>query len=120
MMSLSTRSSRQRLSAGPDDARRHLRRAWASLALLLGFVIGTVWVMNSVTWDLSFWASELVFIAGMVVVLLLAAGAILFGRRAMREGEDAGRTPVAVGFTIGGISLVWVFIPIVAHLAGFE
>jgi hypothetical protein len=120
MMSLSTRSSRQRLSAGADDARRHLRRAWASLALLLGFVIGEVWVMNSVTWDLSFWASALVAVVGLVVVLLFAGGAILFGRRAMREGEDAGRTPVTVGFTIGGISLVWVFIPIVAHLAGFE
>lgn len=91
-----------------------------SLALLLGFVIGAVWIMNSVAWDLSFWASELVLVAGMVVVLLFAAGAILFGRRAYAKGEEAGRIPVAIGFTVGGFSLVWALIPIVAHLTGFE
>jgi hypothetical protein len=108
------------MSAGSDDGRRDLRRAWTSLALLIGFVIGAVWIMNSVTWDLSFWASELVLVAGMMVILLFAAGAILFGRRAQTRGEEAGRIPVAIGFTIGGLSLVWALIPIVAHLAGFE
>ena len=108
------------MSAASDEGRRDLRRAWASLALLLGFVLGAVWVMNSDTWDLSFWASELVLIAGTVVVLLFAAGAILFGRRAYLNGEEGGRIPVAIGSTIGGLSLVWALIPIVAHVSGFE
>lgn len=119
-MSLPTRSTRQHMSAGFHDGRRDLRRAWASLALLLGFVVSLVWIMNSVTWDLSFWASALVLVAGVIVVLLFAAGAILFGRRAVGEGEDAGSIPVVIGFGIGGFSIVWALIPIVAHLAGFE
>jgi hypothetical protein len=120
VMALSTRSTKHRISAGSDGGRRDLRRAWTSLALLLGFVIGAVWVMNSVPWDLSFWASELVLVAGMVVVLLFAAGAIRFGRRADTKGAEAGRIPVAIGFGIGGLSFVWALIPIIAHLAGFE
>jgi FtsH-binding integral membrane protein len=120
VMSLSTQSSRHSMSAGSQDGKRDLRRAWASLALLLGSIIAAVWIMNSVTWDLSFWASYLVLVAWVVVVLLFAAGAILFGRRAMREGEDAGRTPVVLGYAIGGLSLVWAVIPIIGHLAGFE
>jgi len=119
-VSLPTRSTRQHMSAGFHDGRRDLRRAWVSLALLLGFVVSLVWIMNSVTWDLSFWTSALVLIAGVIVVLLFAAGAILFGRRAVGEGEDAGSIPVVVGFGIGGFSIVWALIPIVAHLAGFE
>lgn len=118
-MSLSTRSTGPRISAGAGG-QRHLRWAWTSLALIVVFIIGAVWVMNSVTWDLSFWASELVLVAGLAVVLLFAAGAIVFGRRAMRQGEEAGRIPVAIGYTIGGLSLVWAVIPIVGRLAGFE
>jgi hypothetical protein len=119
-MSLSPRSTRQQVSAGSDDGRRDLLLAWASLVLLLGSIIGGVLIMNSLTWDPSFWVSALVLVDGLVVVLLFAGGAILFGRRAMGEGEDAGRIPVAIGGTIGGLSFVWVLIPIVAHLAGFE
>jgi membrane protein YdbS with pleckstrin-like domain len=78
------------MSAGSKDGRADLRRAWTSLVLLIAFIIGLVWVMNSVTWDLSFWAGELILVLGMVIVLLLAAGAILFGRRAIREGKAAG------------------------------
>lgn len=108
------------MSAGSDDGRRDLRRAWTSLALLLGYVIGGVWIMNSVSWDLSFWAAELTLVVGMLVVLLFAAGAILFGRRAIREGRDGGRTPVVIGFVVGGLSIVWAVVPIIGRLAGLE
>lgn len=117
-MSLSTRSPGRRMSAGLDG-RRDLRWAWTSIGLICAFVIGAVWVMNSVRWDLSFWASELVLVAGVAIVLLFAAGAILFGQRAVREGQDAGRIPVSIGYTIGGLALVWAVVPIVGRLAGF-
>jgi hypothetical protein len=50
----------------------------------------------------------------------LAAGAILFGRRAIREGKAAGEAPVVIGFVVGGLSIVWAVVPIIGRLAGFE
>jgi hypothetical protein len=119
-MSLTTRSSREGMSTGSDGGRRDLRRAWTSLGLLLGFVIGAVRVMNSLTWDPSFWAAELVLVASVAVVPLLAAGAVRFGRRARAKGEEGGRIPIAIGFAVGGLSLGWALLPIAGHLAGFE
>lgn len=119
-MSHSARSTRQWMSADSKDGRADLRRAWTSLVLILAFIIGLVWVMNSVTWDLSFWAAYLILVLGMVIVLLLAAGAILFGRRAIREGKAAGEAPVVIGFVVGGLSIVWAVLPIIGRLAGFE
>jgi hypothetical protein len=119
VMALSTRPTRPRMRAGSDDGRRDLRRAWTSIALLLGSIVGGVWIMNRASWDLSFWASELVLVAGTTVVLLLAAAAFFFGRRAGTRGEPAGRVPGAIGLTIGGLSLLWALLPIAAHLAGF-
>lgn len=119
-MSHSTRSTRQWMSADSKDGRADLRRAWTSLVLLIAFIIGLVWVMNSVTWDLPFWSAYLILVLGMVIVLLLAAGAILFGRRAIREGKAAGEAPVVIGFVVGGLSIVWAVLPIIGRLAGFE
>ncbi|HEX6400288.1 MAG TPA: hypothetical protein VF108_07470 [Actinomycetota bacterium] len=118
-MSLSTRSPGRRTSIG-FHGRRDLVVAWTSLALVCLFTGGAVWVMNAVSWDLSFWASELVLVAGVAVVLLFAGGAILFGQRAVREGQEAGRIPVVIGYTIGGMALIWAVIPIVGRLSGFE
>jgi len=119
-LSFSTRSTRQQVPPASRDGRRTLLLAWASLASLLAFIIGAVWTMNSFTWDPTFWVSALVLVAGLVVVLLFSGGAILLGRRARAEGVDAGRIPIAIGGTIGALSFIWVLIPIVAHLAGFE
>lgn len=118
-MSISTHPPGRRMSTG-FHGRRELRRAWTSLALVCAFIVGAVWVMNSMSWDLSFWASELVLVAGVAVILLFASGAILFGQRAVRDGQDSGRIPVAIGYTIGGLALVWAVVPIVGRLAGFE
>ena len=119
-MSISTRSSRPRASTGTGRGRRDLRRAWTSLACLFVFSIGAAWVMNATTWEPSFWISELVLIAGTVVVLLFAAGGVLFGRRALRAGGDGGRAPVVIGIVIGAVSIAWAVIPIVGRLIGFE
>lgn len=119
-MSLSTHPSHDRVDAPYDAARRGLVRAWLAVAVMIVMLaamplIGSLGIEGS-----SFWVQYLALTSFLVVLLVLAAGAIRYGLDARRAGKDSGIVPAAIGGAIGGLFALLVVAVLVAHLVGFE
>lgn len=89
-------------------ADRSYRRAWWSLALypvtfVAAFVIGEglASALGGDGGSLAWWKALLAALPAMVVFVLPGVLAVLFGRRAVRQGRPDGRSPAIVGAVIG-------------------
>lgn len=119
-MSLSTHRSHDRADTPSDPARRDLVRAWIAVAVMIVMLaamplIGSLGIEGS-----SFWLQYLALAAFLVVLLVLAAGAIRFGLDARRAGKESGILPAAIGGAIGGLFALLVVAVLLARLVGFE
>jgi hypothetical protein len=113
-----------RPSAGHEPARSHvgghdLVRAWIC-ALVLVALLGTMPLIGELAEDLSFGVEVLLLAAFTLVVILLGAGAVRYGRRARKEGRTSGLIPATIGGFLAGFFVLIQLAALVAHLVGFE
>lgn len=101
-------------------ASRDVLVAWAMVVAMVVLFVTTASIMNRIAWDPSFAVAMLVFGLLVSVMLLLAATAVRFGRRARLRGSEAGIVPAAIGGTIGALLLLLAVVTLVGHALGFE
>lgn len=115
------------VSSGHGVGARMVRDAWWSVAaFVLSFVAATVLGDAILSWtghdsgdaDLPWHA---VVAAGLPAVLILAAPGVAawyFGRRAIRYGDERGRTPMIVGVTVAAALVALNAAALVVRLLG--
>lgn len=111
----------------PKPARRLLRVAWVSVALIpVSFVVAMVlgdWLLSvqgysSGEEDLPLKAVLLAGLPALLVLLMPSIAAIWFGLRAKRRGAPQGFIPVAIGATVAAASVALNSVSVIARLLG--
>ncbi len=83
-------------------------------------LVGMSVIMTRLDLDLSYDRSATIRGIGVAVVVLLAAAALRYGRRAQRQGHASGMVAAVLAGTIGSWVVLLTILSTIAHLVGFE
>lgn len=107
------------MSVSAEHGGHDLVRTWVSVIVLMA-LLGTMPLIGGLTEDLSFAVEVLILVGFTLVLVLLGAGAVHYGRRARTEGRASGLIPATIGGFLAGFFVLIQLAALIGHLVGFE